>query len=77
MKVNNNKKRYQYDFANAAGDDNELNADGNEINLTHASLKNTVVKKIKKEHLPMSDIISGILDKDLSSRKYKKVIFSD
>ena len=66
-----------------SSDDDELNEFA-DIDVSKKSLKNTDksyslkhIKKKNKKVLPMGAIISGILDKDLSKRKYKKVIFTD
>ena len=70
MLVSTNKKKYIYDFENADDNDNELNQEGDNIELNNKSLKNTNIEKVQKEVLPMADIIKDILKKDLSERKY-------
>ena len=71
MIVTTNKKKYIYDFENADDNDDELNMEGDKIELTGESLRNTKIEKIHKEVLPMADIIKDVLDKDLTERKYK------
>ena len=70
MLVSTNKKKYIYDFENADDNDNELNQEGDNIELNNKSLKNTNIEKVHKEVLPMADIMKDILKKDLSERKY-------
>jgi len=71
MIVTTNKKKFKYDFENMDDEQEELEMDTMEdINLTGASLKNTEIKRVEKEALPIRSILDDILEKDLTQRAY-------